>query len=279
MTEELQQAVEASPLGQTVNYRDQYAPELLVSIPRTANRSALGLSGPLPFQGFDRWVGYELSWLNLQGKPQAALLTFDVSCDSTALVESKSLKLYLNSFNQTQFDDQGAVMTCLQRDLSEAAHGEVRVTLQSLMACEGRAWRSFTGQCLDDLEVSCDTYSVRPDYLTTTEGESVQETLYTHLFKSNCLVTGQPDWASVAVHYKGQPIDYNGLFKYWVSYRQHNEFHEMCVERMFTDILRRCQPEVLCVEACFTRRGGLDISPWRATPGFQPELTHHALRQ
>ncbi len=279
MTQELSHAVLGSPLGRTVTYQDQYAPELLVSIPRAANRSVLGITQAIPFSGSDRWTGYELSWLNQQGKPEAALLLLEVSCDSTCLIESKSLKLYLNSFNQTQCEDQHAVKACLQKDLSNAAQGEVSVTLQSLSECEGRAWGSFQGQCLDALDVNCTVYTVDPSLLTNRTGDVISETLFTHLFKSNCFVTGQPDWASVAVHYKGQPIDYIGLFKYWVSYRQHNEFHEMCVERMFTDILRICQPQALCVEACFTRRGGLDINPWRATPGFMPDLTEHVLRQ
>ena len=279
MSDSLSKLIDAGPLGKTVTYQDQYSPELLVSIPRSLNRQRLALSSPLPFIGSDLWTGYEVSWLSPSGKPQVALLRFYVDAESRCIVESKSLKLYLNSFNQTVFSDLETVQTRMQEDLSQVVSGAVSLQLQLLSSNVGMSWQSFEGFCLDELDVSCQHYSVTPGLLAHRSEQVVQESAYTHLFKSNCLVTGQPDWASVVCHYRGQAIDFNSLLQYWVSFRQHNEFHEMCVERMFTDIMRQCQPETLCIQACFTRRGGLDISPWRATVGFAFEPVQHLVRQ
>ncbi len=260
---------EASPLGQPVAYRDTYAPELLFPIDRQLKRDELGMAAAaLPFVGADLWNAYELSWLNLRGKPVVALARFEVPADSPQLVESKSLKLYLNAFNQSRFDSAEAVAATIRRDLSAAAGAPVVVEVAPLGASSARSFGLPAGACLDELDIDIDTYQPAPQFLRAgREGEEVEETLYSHLLKSNCLVTGQPDWGMVAVRYRGAAIDRAGLLRYIVSFRGHNEFHEQCVERIFCDIMARCAPRELLVWARYTRRGGLDINPWRATPG------------
>lgn len=260
---------EASPLGQPVAYRDTYAPELLFPIDRQLKRDELGMAAAaLPFVGADLWNAYELSWLNLRGKPVVALARFEVPADSPQLVESKSLKLYLNAFNQSRFDSAEAVAATIRRDLSAAAGAAVVVEVAPLGASSARSFGLPAGACLDELDIDIDTYQPAPQFLRAgREGEEVEETLYSHLLKSNCLVTGQPDWGMVAVRYRGAAIDRAGLLRYIVSFRGHNEFHEQCVERIFCDIMARCAPRELLVWARYTRRGGLDINPWRATPG------------
>ena len=260
---------EASPLGQPVAYRDTYAPELLFPIDRQLKRDELGIAAAaLPFVGADLWNAYELSWLNLRGKPVVALARFEVPADSPRLVESKSLKLYLNAFNQSRFDSAEAVAATIRRDLSAAAGAPVVVEVAPLGASSARSFGLPAGACLDELDIDIDTYQPAPQFLRAGRaGEEVEETLYSHLLKSNCLVTGQPDWGMVAVRYRGAAIDRAGLLRYIVSFRGHNEFHEQCVERIFCDIMARCAPRDLLVWARYTRRGGLDINPWRATPG------------
>lgn len=260
---------EASPLGQPVAYRDTYAPELLFPIDRQLKRDELGIAAAaLPFVGADLWNAYELSWLNLRGKPVVALARFEVPADSPRLVESKSLKLYLNAFNQSRFCSAEEVAATIRRDLSAAAGAPVVVEVAPLGASSARSFGLPAGACLDELDIEIDTYQPAPQFLRAgREGEEVEETLYSHLLKSNCLVTGQPDWGMVAVRYRGAAIDRAGLLRYIVSFRGHNEFHEQCVERIFCDIMARCAPRELLVWARYTRRGGLDINPWRATPG------------
>lgn len=262
---ELKQA----PLGKKSAYISQYQPDLLFPIPRQNNRDALGIQAPLPFQGHDIWNAFELSWLNLQGKPTVAAAEFILSCDSPNIIESKSFKLYLNSFNNTPFDSFRTVQTILTRDLSEAAGAPFGVRLMPLNEVSTECAAHFTGKSLDDLEVSCDTYTITPDYLAT-ENQIVTETLYSDLLKSNCLVTGQPDWGSLQITYSGKQISHEGLLKYIVSFRNINEFGEQCVERIFTDLNQKCQPERLCVYARYTRRGGLDINPYRANYAVSP---------
>ncbi len=270
----------ASPLGKATAYRSDYAPELLYPFPRQLKRSELGLNdAALPFVGEDLWNAYELSWLNPRGKPVVAVGSFRVPADTPNLIESKSLKLYLNSFNQTPFASIEAVGEALARDLSQAAGGPVAVALQPLT---GRPQASIglpDGILLDDLDVACDCYLPAPEQLTTRPGQTVEETLFSHLLKSNCLVTGQPDWAMVVVRYRGQPIDREGLLRYIVSFRGHNEFHEQCVERIFTDLLAHCAPQALAVHARYTRRGGLDINPFRSTGEFLPPDNMREIRQ
>ena len=257
---------ESSPLGQAVAYRDTYAPELLFPIERSLKRAELGLgTGALPFVGEDLWNAYELSWLDRRGKPVVALGQFRVPASTPRLIESKSLKLYLNSFNQQRVDDVAAVRATITADLSAAAGGPVAVRIEPLRSRPQRQSCYPAGVCLDDLELDFDTYRPEPGLLRAGSGAELSETLYSHLLKSNCLVTGQPDWGMVVVRYSGPPIDRAGLLRYIVSFRTHNEFHEQCVERIFCDVLERCRPRELAVWARYVRRGGLDINPFRAS--------------
>lgn len=258
---------ERSPLGQPVAYRDTYAPELLFPIDRQLKRDELGIDGSrLPFVGADLWNAYELSWLNPRGKPVVALARLEVPATSPRLIESKSLKLYLNAFNQSRFASAGEIATLIRTDLSAAAGAPVELVLTPLSALPQRAAAYPAGVCIDELDIDIDTYQPAPELLATVAGGGeVEETLYSHLLKSNCLVTGQPDWGMVGVRYRGAPIDRAGLLRYIVSFRQHNEFHEQCVERIYCDLLSRCRPAALLVWARYTRRGGLDINPWRAS--------------
>ena len=260
---------EASLLGQAVAYRDTYAPELLFPIARQLKRDELGLrAAALPFVGEDLWNAYELSWLNPRGKPVVALGQLRVPATTPNLIESKSLKLYFNALNQQRFDSTAAVCELVRRDLSAAAGGAVEVTLLPLQDQPARAAAYPQGICLDALDIDIGTYLPEPGFLRAA-GPVVSETLYSHLLKSNCLVTGQPDWGMVVVRYTGPAIDRAGLLRYIVSFRQHNEFHEQCVERIFCDLSARCRPAQLAVWARYTRRGGLDINPFRASaPGM-----------
>ncbi len=269
-----------SPLGKPTEYRATYAPELLYPIPRQLKRDELGIdSASLPFVGEDLWNAYELSWLNTKGKPQVAVATFRVPADSPNLVESKSLKLYLNSFNQTAFADAAAVEAALVGDLSAAAGAPVSVAIALLTGRPPAAVGYPEGVLLDDQDIACDTYQPAPELLATVAGDEIEETLYSHLLKSNCLVTGQPDWAMVVIRYRGRPIDRAGLLRYIVSFREHNEFHEQCVERIFCDISRQCGPAALAVYARYTRRGGLDINPFRSSGEFSAPDNTREIRQ
>ncbi|MDD5296625.1 MAG: NADPH-dependent 7-cyano-7-deazaguanine reductase QueF [Rhodocyclaceae bacterium] len=259
-----------SPLGRAVAYASHYSPELLFPIPRQEKRAELGLCPEaLPFVGFDLWNAYELSWLNPKGKPVAALGRFRFPADTPRLVESKSLKLYLNSFNQSRFVKAADVAAAIARDLSAAAGGTVEVRIVTLDRRPQRSLGYPDGILLDTLDIEADQYNPDPALLSAA-GPEVSETLYSHLLKSNCLVTGQPDWAMVVVRYVGPAITREGLLKYFISFRQHNEFHEQCVERIFCDVMARCRPKSLAVWARYTRRGGLDINPFRST-GDTPE--------
>ncbi|TDR81397.1 NADPH-dependent 7-cyano-7-deazaguanine reductase QueF [Paludibacterium purpuratum] len=259
------QQPEHSPLGKKVDYQDHYDPTLLFPIPRRAKREEIGVDeAALPFAGCDIWNGYELSWLNARGKPQIAIATIVIPAESPSLIESKSFKLYLNTFNQTRLDNDQAVIDCLTRDLSHAAGAQVLVTLTRPAAFVAERFAELPGESIDELDIAVDDYSPDPSRLTAHAGDIVEETLCSDLLKSNCLVTGQPDWGSVTVHYRGARIDREGLLRYLIGFRQHNEFHEQCVERIFVDLLRQCRPEVLTVYARYTRRGGLDINPWRS---------------
>ncbi|HLO63520.1 MAG TPA: NADPH-dependent 7-cyano-7-deazaguanine reductase QueF [Azonexus sp.] len=270
----------ASPLGKATEYQSHYAPELLFPIPRQLKRSEIGIAdAALPFVGEDWWNAYELSWLNHKGKPVVAVGSFRVPADSPNLIESKSFKLYLNSFNQTSFPTTEAVSETMARDLSGAAGRPVDVSLQPLSTGPTATVGVPQGILIDDLDIACDRYQPAPELLATTSGEVVEETLYSHLLKSNCLVTGQPDWAMVVIRYRGQPIDRAGLLRYIVSFRNHNEFHEQCVERIFTDLQARCQPQALAVHARYTRRGGLDINPFRSTGDYPAPDNTREIRQ
>jgi 7-cyano-7-deazaguanine reductase len=236
----------------------------LFPIPRQLNRTKLGLPEPLPFKGIDIWNAYELSWLNQKGKPVVAIGEFIFPCESANIIEAKSLKLYLNSFNNTPFINLEKVISTIQQNLSTAVNADVKVKITTVDHFSPvRTW-DFTGDCLDGLDIQCDTYLVTPDFLIT-EKESVSEAVYSDLLKSNCLITGQPDWGSVQISYVGKKIKRDGLLKYIISYRNHNEFGEQCVERIFWDITQQCAPEKLSVYARFTRRGGKDINVYRST--------------
>jgi len=273
-----------SPLGKASSYIDQYDPALLFPLPRATKRQELGLGAQLPFFGADVWTVFELSWLNLRGKPQLALAHITVPCETPNIIESKSFKLYLNSFNNTRFADAADVLARLRADLSEAAWrgaastAGVGVRLLGPELFDQEPVCELDGLSLDRLDVECDRYSPAPDLLRTTPGEPpVNETLVSNLLKSNCLVTGQPDWGSVQIRYSGDAIDQEGLLQYLVSFRNHNEFHEQCVERIFMDIWQRCKPSRLTVYARYTRRGGLDINPFRTShPQALPRNTRTA---
>jgi 7-cyano-7-deazaguanine reductase len=270
-----------SPLGKTVAGSQDYDPTLLFPIPRAAKRVELGLSDPLPFRGVDIWNAYELSWLDARGKPRVALGEIRVPATSPNLIESKSLKLYLNSFNQTRFDNADAVHAHFVRDLSAASGGDVVVDLRPLDHTFAAPMDVLAGELIDDLDIAIDGYGPpRPDLLGVTEDRPIiEETLVSHLLKSNCPVTGQPDWASVQIRYRGAPIDRAGLLRYLVSFRLHDDFHEQCVERIFVDIANRCEPARLAVSARYTRRGGLDINPWRSNFASDAPLNPRLVRQ
>ncbi len=273
-----------SPLGKTASYIDQYDPALLFPLPRATKRQELGLGAQLPFFGADTWTAFELSWLNLRGKPQLALAHITVPCETPNIIESKSFKLYLNSFNNTRFADAADVLARLRADLSEAAWrgaaspATLGVRLLGPELFDQEPVCELDGLSLDRLDIACERYSPAPDLLRTTQGEPpVNETLVSNLLKSNCLVTGQPDWGSVQIRYSGDAIDQEGLLQYLVSFRNHNEFHEQCVERIFMDIWQRCKPTRLTVYARYTRRGGLDINPFRTShPQTLPPNTRTA---
>jgi 7-cyano-7-deazaguanine reductase len=253
-------------LGKPTSYRDEYDPALLCPFPRAPKRSELGLGDALPFAGFDLWNAYELSWLNPQGKPVVAMAEFRFPCTSKFLIESKSFKLYLNSFNQTRFADFATVAATLEGDLAQACGAGVGVRLLPLAAAADPPITELPGACLDDLDVTIDRYDYAPELLAGAACPAivVDETLHSHLLKSNCLVTRQPDWASVLIRYRGPAIDHAALLRYLISFRRHSEFHEQCVERIFTALLHHCRPQQLTVYARYTRRGGLDINPFRS---------------
>lgn len=263
-----------SSLGREVDYPRQYDASLLFPIPRAGARAEIGLDGELPFVGEDRWHAYELGWLDARGKPCVATATIRVPATSPNLIESKSLKLYLNSLNSSRFNRPEAVRERIATDLSACAGADVAIEfgLPPMLPAPG--------QTIDYLDVDIDCYGP-PDagYLLADGGEEVAETLHSALLKSNCPVTGQPDWASVSIRYRGPRIDREGLLRYLVSYRDHAEFHEQCVERIFNELLQCCRPTQLEVEARYTRRGGLDINPRRATPGFGASPAIRDLRQ
>lgn len=255
-----------TPLGRQSVPALDYAPELLCPIPRAETRREwLTVGDSPPFVGVDVWHAYELSWLDPRGKPRVALARFEVPCASPCLIESKSLKLYLNSLNQSRFESAAAVRALVERDLSAAAGAAVGVSLCSVAAAALFQPVVAAGESLDDLDVSTDVYHPDPDLLTVASTESLAEQLYTELFRSVCPVTGQPDWATVVIGYRGPVIDRPGLLRYLISYRGHAGFHEQCVERIFVDLRARCRPEALSVRAHFLRRGGLDINPCRSS--------------
>ncbi|AWX13353.1 NADPH-dependent 7-cyano-7-deazaguanine reductase QueF [Mergibacter septicus] len=253
-------------LGKTTHYPQFYDPTLLQPVARQLNRQQLGIVELQPFtQGADIWTLYELSWLNSKGIPQVAIGEVEVDFRSLNLIESKSFKLYLNSFNQTKFENIDEVAQIIQRDLSQCVQGNVVVRLNPLHYYQGQQINTLSGQLIDNQDIEIENYQFNPQLLANcTADEEVEECLVSHLLKSNCLITQQPDWGSIQIHYQGKAINQEKLLRYLVSFRQHNEFHEQCVERIFCDLLKYAQPTKLSVYARYTRRGGLDINPFRS---------------
>ncbi|WP_280547624.1 NADPH-dependent 7-cyano-7-deazaguanine reductase QueF [Halomonas sp. 11-S5] len=268
-----------APLGREAAYPAHYDAGLLFPIPRAANRAPLGIEeGALPFVGEDEWHAFEVSWLNARGKPRVAVARFRLPADSPNLIESKSWKLYLNSFNQTRVESRQAVIDILEHDLAVAAGAPVSVVLFDIDD-EALSPRRLPGEYLDDLDIEVTDYTPSAEHLRVSDEAIVEETLHSHLLKSNCPVTGQPDWGSVLIRYRGQRLDREGLLRYLIGYRQHQDFHEHCVEHIFMDLMARARPQRLLVLARYVRRGGLDISPWRATPGERPPEPLRLARQ
>ncbi|MDD2918937.1 NADPH-dependent 7-cyano-7-deazaguanine reductase QueF [Rhodoferax sp.] len=275
-----------SPLGHACAYADQHDASILFPIARAPQRADLGIGATLPFLGADLWTAYELSWLNARGKPQVALAHLTVPCESVNLIESKSLKLYLGSFNNTRFADATEVAVRLRTDLTEAAwrggvvQSSVGVNLVTADVFDREPIYELDGLSLDRLDLDCDRYTPAPELLSSVIDEApVSEVLTSNLLRSNCPVTGQPDWGSVQISYFGPQIDQAGLLRYLISFRNHQGFHEDCVERMFMDIMARCRPHKLSVYARYTRRGGLDINPFRTSHPQALPPNHRNARQ
>ena len=260
-------------LGQKTEYSSQYDRTLLQPVPRALNRDGLGITQNQPFTiGADIWTAYEISWLNEKGLPQVAIADIYLDYQSQNLIESKSFKLYLNSFNQSKFADFNAVQQTMQRDLSECAQGDVKVRLNPVAVYDSQKIDHLQGDCIDEQDIEITSYEFNADWLKDcVSDEIVEEKLVSHLLKSNCLITNQPDWGTLHIHYVGKKIDHEKLLRYVVSFRQHNEFHEQCVERIFCDLMHYAKPEKLTVYARYTRRGGLDINPFRSNFENLPE--------
>ena len=261
---------EKSELGKQAQYDSHYNPDKLFPMPRKAKRDEIGVTGQLPFFGFDIWNHYEVSWLNEKGKPIAAIAEIIYSCESPNIIESKSMKLYFNSFNNSKFKDTHAVEEIAKKDIQERLGSSVTVKIIPVSQFkEEKLLSKLEGISIDDLDIECSVYHTKPDFLQT-ENEIVEEILYTDLLKSNCLVTNQPDWCSIQITYKGKKINREGLLRYIVSFRNDNEFHEQCIEKIFIHILQKCQPQELTVYGRSTRRGGLDINSYRSTNKVLP---------
>ena len=268
-----------NPLGEKTQYINHYDASLLFPIKRTESRDKLSLGESLPFRGEDRWTAYEVSWLDALGKPQIRVAEFTLPYDSPNIIESKSFKLYLNSFNQTRFESERKVQSLLAVDLSQVAGAPVSVNLMPLNHAKALLIGELIGTGIDELEVSADVYQPKPELLVVDASRRVNEVVYSHLLKTNCPVTDQPDWATVFIEYAGGAIDHSALLQYIISFRDHQDFHENSVERLFCDINNYCQPDRLAVYARYTRRGGLDINPLRSSyPAGQSLLESSVLR-
>ena len=260
-------------LGQKTEYSSLYDRTLLQPVPRALNRDGLGITQNQPFTiGADIWTAYEISWLNEKGLPQVAIADIYLDYQSQNLIESKSFKLYLNSFNQSKFADFNTVQQTMQRDLIECAQGDVKVRLNPVVVYDSQKINYLQGDCIDEQDIEITSYEFNANWLKDcVSDEIVEEKLVSHLLKSNCLITNQPDWGTLHIHYVGNKIDHEKLLRYVVSFRQHNEFHEQCVERIFCDLMHYAKPEKLTVYARYTRRGGLDINPFRSNFENLPE--------
>ena len=269
--------IKNSQLGKKTTGCTQYSPQLLFPLARANKRELLGIGQSLPFQGVDIWHAYEVSWLNNNGKPQIALAEFIIPCDSPNLIESKSFKLYLNSFHLAKFSSAAMVAKTIEHDISKALEKAATVKLILPTDFEKLQLQQLPGINIDHHDVKIDTYQPEP-MLLTVEGTPTCETLISNLLKSNCPITDQPDWACLQIYYRGNKINEKNLLKYIISFRQYNEFHEQCVERIFTDIMHYCTPKQLSVFACYTRRGGLDINPFRANFSIAPPIVRTAFQ-
>ncbi|MBA2650746.1 MAG: NADPH-dependent 7-cyano-7-deazaguanine reductase QueF [Tatlockia sp.] len=268
-----------SPLGQRSVYAANYDASLLFPISRQPKRATINIGQSLPFNGFDLWTAFELSWLNEKCKPIVAMADIIIPCDSPNIIESKSFKLYLNSFNNTLFASVDVVREILKRDLSAAVGCDVEIVIYAANDVANLQFAEFEGFYLDEMDISCSEYKVNADLLLSSDEIVNNCTVYSHLLKSNCPVTGQPDWGSVSINYSGPRINNETLLQYLVSFRNHNEFHEQCIERIFMDLMTRCKPEELTVYARYTRRGGLDINPIRSNKALMPPKNTRLYRQ
>ena len=270
-----------SQLGKASTYSERRDPGLLFPIPRDEGRAALGNDAARHFVGCDIWHAWELSWLNERGRPQVAVARFTIDCHSPNLIESKSFKLYLNSLAQTRFSTRSELAQVLREDLGSVAEATFEVEILDPDA-KTLVPQPLPGESLDDIDLVLESGDYGPpqaDWLQADTGQTGSEVLTTRLFRSNCPVTGQPDWASVQIAFEGPRVDRAGLLRYLVSFRNHSGFHEQCVERIFTDLHLMCSPRHLDVRACFTRRGGLDINPWRSTRHPRPATAVRDPRQ
>jgi 7-cyano-7-deazaguanine reductase len=316
---QIQDVLASSHLGKSTEYIDQYQPNLLKTIPRDIQRQSLANKSLQQMHGFDLWNAYELSWLNLKHKPEIAILQLRIPSDSPWMVESKSLKLYLNSFQQTPFESTELVKKTIAKDLSEYLETHVLAELilpsqfsQHPFCKKIHLLDQEKGYCLDQLDIDCsqnlcpeeakkelkhqnysdfeigfkDDININQEvnFLETRAQQNqknqqknwVSETLYSNLLKSNCLVTNQPDWGSLKIEYTGYQINYESLLRYIISFRQHQEFHEHCVERIFCDLMEMLDLQHLSIFAQYTRRGGIDINPFRSnkTQEIQAFIRH-----
>jgi 7-cyano-7-deazaguanine reductase len=274
----LRDELSAAPLGHATSYPDTYDAALLFSVARAPQRQEIGIQGALPFTGGDRWTAFELTWVDERGKPEVAIVSFEVPATSPAIVESKSVKLYLGSFAQTPFTSADAVSATIARDLSAAVDAAVAVTLIAPSAFAQLRIAELEGESLDGVAVAIDRYDVDPSVLAAADPPAA-ETLRSDLFRSLCPVTGQPDFASIGLAYRGPRIDRASLLRYLVSYRHHPGFHEHCAERIFVDVMAACRCDTLSVHMRFTRRGGVDINPFRTNAGAKAPADVRTARQ
>ena len=264
--------------GRVFTYKDEYDPGLLLPVMRATHRREIGIDRVLPFGGVDIWNAYELSWLDRRGKPRVAMGTIIFPAESPFLIESRSMKLYLNSFNQSRFSSIRQVEKLMKRDLCQACGSSIKVEITSPGKFGGQVFEELEGGLIDGLKADISVYKPDP-MLLSARGAVVEEVLTSNLLKSNCPLTSQPDWASLKIRYRGPGISHTGLLRYIVSFRQQGDFHEHCVERIFMDILHRCRPDRLTVYARYTRRGGIDINPFRTNCGDTPPQNRRTARQ
>lgn len=260
-------------LGQSTSYPKTYAPDMLYPIPRALGRANLALPADALSIGMDWWQVFEMSWLNLHGISQVAMARLAIPATSDYIVESKSLKLYFNSLNFTEFDNQQAVKATVEKDLSACLKTDVTLEIFEVNIANSLPISAPQGDCIDNALDSSDkkiaiVSDVDPSSLTVAHhgaSDSQLQILYSHLLRSNCPVTNQPDWGTLEIQIDSQPIDRAGLLEYILSFRQHNGFHEQCVEQIFSDLTQAFAPKTLMVRAWYTRRGGIDINPCRVS--------------